>query len=150
MRTNAKPNIKSFEFFLSFASLFILVGALTLKSDYTHRTTGKIVQKKNCDEEDKQCKLNVEYTVNGETYSINGVYFREEIKSDEISVYYNPKDPSNSTILQPAGKVFRVILILIGVIIALFTLSDLFFAFTSDEAAMGLAWSKMFGRRSRI
>ena len=121
--------------FLIFATLFILAGVLGFKSNYTHSVMGQIVQKKNCDQEGKQCRVDIEYKVNGENYNLNGVYVREEIKSDELSIYYDPKNPSDATIQQPANKIFGGVLILIGVIIALFTLSNIMVAFSSNDGA---------------
>lgn len=73
----------------------------------------------NDDTIDYDCSLTVDYKVGGKSYSINanstgGYQYKD---GDGITVYYDPKNPSNANISSDNTHVVGIVLLVIGIII---------------------------------
>ena len=108
---------------LAIIALWTSINYMRLKDDMTENVTGKIVEdcnypvdKRYTDDKRQLCKANIEYVVNGKTYSLKDLVYASSKVGDEINVRYNPEKPEQST-TSTSPKTVAIIAFVIAIVL---------------------------------
>jgi uncharacterized membrane protein len=125
--------------------IFIIGGIIMIAhhTTFTNNVQGTVLNA-NCinftgdnNTQEYSCTLNIEYEVNGKTYQIttakDSVY--NYTKGNDITVYYDPKNPQNGKLNNDNHKVLGIIALVAGILIPLFAWIWLWITYKSKFAA---------------